>query len=370
MIETSKLLAVDEIIVHDNCSDGTASAMILHDCLPNAKVTFLQHGTEPYRMLEPRPGQLFCDISPDPARIKEFLDVGVLVLDHHKKVKNAVMPFVEAGLGAFGDEVADPGVSGAMLAFREVWLPLDRVQAELVLSEQEWARREMLRRNRWIQDQAGKSAALQDFATLIGIRDTWQKQDTRWRQACEVSDAVHFWPWEELAMTDWSRWPELLKIGPILYERSLRHVDKAVKGAHRFVSEKGRRVMVFEGTKPTSDASEKMADENDLTIGFALFVEEGVQKMVFSTRSRGSFDCNAFSAAHGGGGHTNAAGFNQLLKPMDLQPFALVEQLVRNYEGVEDDWKALFTSEQFKNQQLPADIYQQLVKDYRWNLRS
>ena len=436
MIEIDKIRAVDHILVHENCSDGTASAMILKDVLPYAKITFMQYETEAHKTLEPEPGQLFCDLSPHRDRYKAFLDAGAIVLDHHKTAKGVVMPFVEAGLGAFGDEITDPGVCGAVLAFREVWSAInaaeilreqvadflegaqdlldeastdaDILSVKALLLGKDGPLSAILRslgdlpatkraeigsainaardhvealcnHNRakvldmpygdtpriYGRGTTGIVGVMQELATLAGIRDTWQKQDPRFREACEQADALHWWPWEKIESTNWRDWSKhLLEIGPVLYNRSLKHVDKAIAGAYRFTSEKGRKVTVFEGTKPTSDAAEKMGEDNDLTVGFALFVEDGKQKIIFSTRSRGNFDCSAFAAAHGGGGHTKAAGFNRELKPLDLQPFALIQRLFDIYEGLEDDWKVLFNSEEYKNKTLPKDTYQKMVAKY------
>jgi len=436
MIEIDKIRAVNHILVHDNCSDGTASAMILRNVLPNVKVTFMQYETEAHKTLDPEPGQLFCDLSPHRDRYKAFLEAGAIVLDHHKTAKGVVMPFVEAGLGAFGDEIANPGVCGAVLAFSEVWsvVNADEILREHVADFLEGAQdlldeaeteadllsvRTLLlgkngpmtgilkslgtvlapkraeigttvnaardhvealynhHRTRMLgmpygdtpstygRGTSGVVRVMQELATLAGIRDTWQKQDPRFREACEQADALHWWPWEKIDGTNWRDWSKhLLEIGPVLYNRSLKHVDKAIAGSYKFTSEKGRKVTVFEGTKPTSDAAEKMGADNDLTIGFALFVEDGKQKMIFSTRSRGDFDCSAFAAAYGGGGHTKAAGFSRDLKPLDLQPFALIQRLFEIYEGLEADWKVLFNSEEYKNKTLPKDTYQKMVTKY------
>jgi len=49
--------------------------------------------------------------------------------------------------------------------------------------------------------------------------------------------------------------------------------------------------------------------------------------MRFSLRSHSDFDCAAFAARFGGGGHTRAAGFGVVLGPSDLQPYAFVARL-------------------------------------------
>ncbi len=119
MIDVEKLSAVRRVIVHANCADGMASAMILHDALPDAEVVFLQHGTAEFLSLPATTGMLFCDISPPADRVAEFVGVGAIVLDHHKTVRDVVEAFGDCGV--FADETKEPGVSGALLAYREVW---------------------------------------------------------------------------------------------------------------------------------------------------------------------------------------------------------------------------------------------------------
>jgi hypothetical protein len=51
-----------------------------------------------------------------------------------------------------------------------------------------------------------------------------------------------------------------------------------------------------------------------------------------STRSHTTFDCAAFAKAHGGGGHTRAAGFALDVYAGDRNPYAYVRELVEVWE--------------------------------------
>lgn len=325
MIELDLLQNVTHLVTHENCSDGTSSAMIIRDALPNVRVTFCQYGTKLHQEIPAEPGMLWCDFSPPVARVQDFLDVRTIVLDHHGgPAKESTLAFAEKGLGAFADEKKDPGVSGAMLAYREVWVPLELQKA--------------------VSERDVRSKAFLELATLAGIRDTWQKQDPRWQQACETAEATRWWPWEMVEKTPWGQWPELFRIGPILMARNMRTVDKCLEGAFRFTSKKGRKVTVFEGLKPSSDAAEKLGEANDLTIGLGFLVESGEPKMLFSTRGRGTFHCRNFALAFGGGGHVKAAGFSVPLTPDSPQPYELTRILLDRYEAVEEEW-ALLTAD-------------------------
>jgi hypothetical protein len=154
-MDPAALADVRVIVAHDECADGTASAILLHDALPGAEIVFCDYGA-PARQLAARPGMLFCDFSPPAARADEFVAAGAMVLDHHRSARPVIERFGERGV--FGDERADPGVSGAMLAYRHVWLAL-RAGAP----EQPFAA--------W-------------FAAAAGARDTWQTASPLWRDGC------------------------------------------------------------------------------------------------------------------------------------------------------------------------------------------
>ncbi len=351
MIELEKLRAIEEIVAHENCSDGIASAMLLHNACPKAKVTFCQYETTLHKMMEARPGMAFVDFSPHITRVKDFLDVGAIVLDHHGgPAKEVTLAFAEKGLGAFADEKTDPGVSGALLAYLHVWEPLFNDNLDPTRG------RDLV------------AHGVHDLAVLAGIRDTWQKDDPRWREACAVAESLRFWPWEHIAnYRDARSWNQLLEIGPVLIGRNEKKLEKILEGAFQYRSGKGRRVTLFEGLKPTSDAAELLGDTNDLTIGMAFFTQKNAegqteQIMVFSTRSRGTFNCRNFAMAHGGGGHTKAAGFSRVLRLNDLQPFMLAIQVLETYEKVEDEWTKLvsvvgFDKEVKDGQVVPKDLY-------------
>jgi hypothetical protein len=351
MIQLERLRAIKHIVSHYNCADGTASAMILKDVLPNADVQFVQYGTEEQLKLPAIEGMIFADFSPHISRVKDFLDVGTIVLDHHGGPAEAITKmFIEQGLGAFASETTNPGRSGALLAYDNVWLPLSK---------------EVFKDN----DPVASLYHLDVVRTLAvraGIYDTWQKKDPLWITACEQKEALSFWSWEKIKATPYDLWQsELLAAGPALFQRNLSHVKKCIKGAHTFTTGKGVRVMLFEGTKPSSDAAE-MAESVDLVVGTAFYIDAGEPKMVFSTRSRTNFNCRALALAHGGNGHIQAAGFAWTLSPGDPNPYSLIETILERYESVESIWKTIVSEPGFDRGVAegtinPKDIYQNLV---------
>lgn len=284
----STLLSLKKAVVHDSCADGTASALLLKAVLPHLDIQFVQYGTDAYRNLVAEPGMIFADFAPPPNRVQEFIDAGALVLDHHKGAKAIVDAFGDNA--RFGDETTQPGVCGAVLVYEHVYKPL-----------------------------TGGDDRAKEFATLAGIADTWVRESPLWEQAMVQVNTLQFYPRAFLLELDFLRilnsdlWWQMLHVGKISYDQFQTRVARTIKGGYRFRSDKGTRVIIFEGLSKTSVAAEVLGDDVDLVVGWSIFAEENVPKVVFSTRSHTTFDCMSFCKAHGGGGHTKAAGFNQPL---------------------------------------------------------
>jgi oligoribonuclease NrnB/cAMP/cGMP phosphodiesterase (DHH superfamily) len=300
MLDLDSLLAVRRIVTHDNCADGVASAIILRDALPNARVEFVQYNTPAHRDLRATDGMLFCDMTPPAARVQEFVDAGAIVLDHHKGARDIVDAFGERGV--FADEATDPGVSGATLAFREAW---SRVVLHHGYSD-------------------CCESVLEQLATLAGIRDTWQRNDSRWREACAQAAALRFWPPEMLIGAPVDALAARLEIGDVLLQRDAERDERSIAEAYRF-EVSGIRVVAFEGLH-TSDIAERLEDEADLVLGWHYAMEDGRARMVVSGRSRGAVSALALAKANGGGGHERAAGFRVDVDCMD--PYTTLRLLV------------------------------------------
>jgi len=281
----------------------------------------LQYGTEAYRTLRTEPGMLFLDFSPSPDTYQQFIDQGALILDHHKGAQAIVEAFGESGV--FGDEVKDPGVCGAVLAYREAWLRLKHPS------------------HGWLPSPEEVSFGGQ-ISRLAGIRDTWQRQDSTWDEACVLAEAMRFYPAESwlipspFAPDKAAWWESRLATGRILIERNTKSVKKAVGGAYRFTTSRGTRVCLFSGVSLSSDAAELVGSEADLVVGFDyMAMEQEMAVLVFSTRSHTEFSCLDLCKAHGGGGHTKAAGFSVKFDPKagDQDPYSVFQKLLECYEA-------------------------------------
>lgn len=311
-IPLEKLRQVRKIIVHGGkCPDGRASAILLNYAYNGlVPIEFLNYGMREYTEMAAEPGLLFCDFCVPPGREEEFLEAGTIVLDHHKGAEKVVRRFVEAGQGVFADEKVHPGISGAPLAYHYVCGAL----------------------------KANLPVAARRLALLAGVRDTWQKRHPEWVSACEQSEALSFWPEHILlnshVLHDPEKWSSIFDLGAVLWEKKCETAQKVGNSAYQFTSEKGTRVAIFQGARLTSDTTEVLGDEVDLVVGFDMIHEEGVFKVLYSTRSRGNYDCKSFCSAHGGGGHTSAAGFNRVINVRkERNPYELFRNILEAYES-------------------------------------
>lgn len=291
-MDSALLANVRTIVSHLDCPDGIASALILRDAVPEARVVFVEHSTPEYDRLEATEGMLFCDIVPPPTRADAFREAGSIVLDHHRAVRGVVEAFAERGV--FADEKAEPGVSGALLAYREVW-----------------------------QSLRGDDAAICRFAELAGVRDTWQTESPDWEEACAQSSALLFYGFAELSQPMLSS--EQLAVGRRLVEQ--RQEAARVTAAKKWFRMREDVAIYNDRDRLLSDVAQLIFDAEPaigLVCGFHYKItSDGKLLLVFALRSRkDGIDVAAIAKANGGGGHSSAAGFSQPVEPASLNPVA------------------------------------------------
>jgi hypothetical protein len=288
-IDHELLKKTRKIIVHADCPDGVASAMILHDALPDAEVVAVQYGPE-RDALEPEPGLLFCDMTPPEKTIYGFIDARAVVLDHHKTQRCITEDFAERDHGVYADNDGDePGVGGALLAYREVWRRMRHMGAT----------------------QVGQS--IKHFATLAGIRDTWQRESPLWLDACAQAEVLMFYPlehWIDADFTGPRLTEEELRLGHTLLDKKLRRAREiAESGCLRI----GNAALFNADGRIVSDVAEAMREVDpsvEIVAGFFYTAHGDQMNLVFSLRSSpGGPDVSAIAKTMGGGGHAHAAGF-------------------------------------------------------------
>ena len=294
MIPIEALRAVRRIIVHANCPDGRASALILHAALPDAEVCEMAYGSPEHDALAATPGLLFCDFTPPKTRLAEFAAAGAIVLDHHERA--LVEPFGK--LGVFGEN--EKRESGAALAWDHVVRPLHPFMA-------------------------GVMSDLRRVSVYAAVRDTWKRSSPLWDEACEVSEALRFVPLDDLlAMGPSPFWEMARQLGPLLLKKKREAAAAAAKNAVRLTVD-GRLVAVVAGLSLTSDVADVCAA--DIIAGFDYVQEAGVPRLVWSLRSPGDVDVQAIAKRFpSGGGHKPAAGFSV---PDDgRSPYARIAELL------------------------------------------
>lgn len=336
MIPIEDLKRVSVVYTHAHCPDGLASAMILKDAFrmlgTSPRIEFLAHNTIEHQQAAAPvldlAGEgtaveyaLFCDIAPHPMAISVHGRSGVIVLDHHKGAEEVVRSFP---LHVFADEAADPGISGATLAWREVW---ESAWHELPSDP-----------NVGVRIEQSQQAQVRDFAECVGARDTWQTQDARfqrgqWISKMLMSKPQSYWLEERALYEGGDRQPHApfltdreIEIGRALFEAHENAVAQAVDQVV-YLTNGVHRCAVFQeqaaGFRLTSDVAESLRKQGTdcrFVAGFAYVVDApgGAPRLVYSLRGFGGFDVASLAKANGGGGHTAAAGFSVEMQHVNL----------------------------------------------------
>jgi hypothetical protein len=268
--------------------------MVALDAIPHLEVVFAQYGQPSLEKLEPAEGMVFCDITPPRDRVDDFIAAGARVLDHHKHARDIVERFGDRGI--FADETNEPGVSGALLAYRHIWQTERLVGAEragLGLPSLSWV--------------------VESFATLAGVRDTWQTASPLWERAQDLHAVLMGMPRDYwLAPNGVSRVldPGQLQLGKMFRDQKAEKVrELCAHGTIRYPSPGGTWAIFPCQAALMSDAAEALRGEGcAVALGWFQLVKDGQVVTVCSLRSDGSVDVGALCKRFGGGGHSRAAG--------------------------------------------------------------
>jgi oligoribonuclease NrnB/cAMP/cGMP phosphodiesterase (DHH superfamily) len=363
MLDLSLLEKVKVIYTHKNCHDGMASAMILRDAFAMLnkcpEIVFLMYNTPEYESagldLCEDPScevALFCDITPSRTFMKMYgARKNFIVLDHHSKQEDIVKAFGERGV--YADAKKEPGVSGATLAFREVWEPINRTTGTY----------DFLFSNRVNQVRA--------FAQDVGARDTWQKQSPRfpcgsWTAQMLMSKPPSYWlsPRTSDEFGDDSQpepflYAHEVSQGKLLYELHMEAVRKTVKQTKFYEIKDPKKgaveLFVFQertsGFHLTSDVAEELRQPSPMSpqkqavvAGFSYVVDRPGDEpvLVYSLRGINSYDVGALAVCNGGGGHDLAAGFSVPIRKAGAivyqDPYETIRERVERFLITGDGW--------------------------------
>jgi hypothetical protein len=349
MITIEKLKQVTVIYVHGKCPDGLASAMILKDAYRmlgmNPKIEFIVHGTYEHKNAGIEPGcPMFCDIVPSEYARQYVSSHEGIVLDHHKGAEDIVRSFGK--LGIFADEKLQPGVSGAVLAFNNVFAPIFDFSFESKASKH-------------IQESAiHKFDLTRNFAICVGARDTWQTQSQYFKRGQYItkmlmSKPASWWLAPQgssriAAGVDTPLWPEPflteqeIEIGCALFESHEETVRQAVEQCVYSILPNETELYVFQeqacGFRLCSDVAEALLairpGMHGIVAGFSYVVDKphDYPRLLFSLRGTGGFDVGTFAKTHGGGGHTAAAGFSARIDDNNcINPYQFIAESLRSF---------------------------------------
>lgn len=278
--------SIRTVVTHGRCSDGDTAAYLCRLSLPS-HVRYLPLVHSEVAKLEPEPGMMFIDITPE-HRTEEFAKAGAVVLDHHKGVEHLVRIF--GSRGVFADRYHHPGISGAVLAHKVVY-------------QDSWWNRSILNPDR---------TAARELAELVGIVDTWVKDDPRFTIGEAVITGIGvMYPRLRTTISPRKLLSDLLEIGTPLLESRQQRVTEALRSTVR-VEVGSLTALLTPRVAVRSELAELLRQRNDpsdVLIAWDLDYEDGAAKMKLGLRSiKKGFNCVPLAKFFGGNGHEAAAG--------------------------------------------------------------
>jgi hypothetical protein len=313
VIPVEKLREIKQVVYHQSCPDGTAAAMICLTALrllhgsswTDETVDFksVQYKTDFFEnKFEPRPGQLFVDITPPRAKWEQWKDVQPIVLDHHDSVRE-----ITVGLGGVFGENSEL-MSGARLAYEHVLRPV----AEFLCRDLDPERDS----HNIIRSDCNQALERWDeFSRLAAIRDTWQDKDPDFERASVQAYGLMTLGSRDLLQQLRER---KLDFGLItrIGEQQLGRAKFAAKHARRYeipFPRLGRPAVlyIFNCTEKAliSDGCHILLNQDaDVAASYFLTHQENGTKCVVSLRTKEPV-AGVVAKSLGGGGHDRASGF-------------------------------------------------------------
>lgn len=317
-MDVEKLRQIKQVFYHQSCPDGTASAMIcfaaLELLLGEKAVREIDFKSVQYNTfffenkLEPRPGQLFVDITPPRSRWEQWKDFEPIVLDHHESVENIVL-----GLG--GVYATNEAHSGARLAYEQVLLPIvEHLTADL---DPKRDSHNIIRADcniairRW-----------DEFSRLAMVRDTWKDKHEDFEHATvQAYGLMTLGAREMLSQMTENRLD--LNLVTRLGEMDIGRAKFVADSARRYnlpcpKLDKVLAVDIYNCTekKLISDGCHHLLNTAGTDLAVSYFIKQdkdrdtGEVKATAVISLRSNFPiCSQMAKAKGGGGHDKAAGF-------------------------------------------------------------
>lgn len=302
MLNKEKYENLKAIYFHDGCPDGIVAKNTLWH--PNPDIKFIPYNFQEFEEIPEK--ALFIDCSPKAHQLERALKNGCMIADHHDSFRKSYEDLCEEYEGQllFGEN--SKGESGAVLAYH--------IAARLypsIISTREWS-----------------------VIRLIGISDTWQKDDPEFAYARKLAKYVQYHgndcPLSVLEADDLQRQVETHS--RITERLNQKLFDSAIVTTCPGGSETRLWKAAFINNLSISDIADRFT-ECDLVVGWEVSKNQatGKPQIQYSVRSRNEeFDASAFCAFYGGGGHKKAAGVIMLASE-SFQPFVKFSFMMIDY---------------------------------------
>lgn len=288
------------VLYHGNCWDGFCAAWLFHSVWPEGEYIPVQYGQEPPEVANDKTRPLFIldfSYSRDVMfRLGAMHQAGMVVLDHHKTAQ-AILDGLDLELlsnNCGGCEIVfDMNKSGARLAWEYLF---DHHYSELKTSVGSFEI-ESCECAPWLVD-------------YTEDRDLW-----RWAlpMSREITTGLRSYP------LNFDAWDLLYEKGPLSLidaGTAIMRSEAAIIAQHvrhaREIELGGHKILAVNATTLFSDIAGKLAEGRPFG---AAYFDRGDGKRQWSLRSTDDgVDVSEIAKANGGGGHRNAAGFEQSLE--------------------------------------------------------
>ena len=304
MLSKEKYEKIEAIYFHDGCPDGIIAKKILWH--PNQDIKFIPYNFQEFSEIPSN--ALFIDCSPKAHQLEQALKNGCLIADHHDSFRKSYEDLREVpeyeGQLLFGEN--SKGESGAVLAYN-IFTTLYPDFINVI----EW-----------------------NIARLIGISDTWQKDDPDFAYARKLAKYVQYHG-NDIAssvLESCDLQKNVEAHARITEQLNQKLFNNAFVTACPGKPETSLWKVAFINHLSISDITERFT-ECDLVVGWEVSKNQDTGKLQvqYSIRSRNEeFDASEFCAFHGGGGHKKAAG---VIMPVheSFQPFIKFNFMMIDY---------------------------------------
>lgn len=273
------------VIYHANCWDGFCAAWLLRKEMPDAEFHPAHYGTEPpnHSVLSGR--QVFIvDFSYKRAVLSQMAQVcnRIIVLDHHKTAEEELKGLECPGLSITFDVTKSGGrltweylCSGGLSSWANIrcpWLVDYTEDRDLWLHKLDWSRE--------------INAYIRSFPLSF---EQWDKFDAI-GPGCE-------------------KWDTWIDAGGAILRREKQIIDDHIRHARKIEMD-GHKILAVNATVLFSDIAGELAKGQPFG---ACYFDRFDGKRQWSLRSTDDgVDVSAIAKQHGGGGHRNAAGFEEI----------------------------------------------------------